>query len=135
MENLREYLNSFTKEDYKNNKINLHIHTTYSDGKGNPNQIIESAKKQNYKIMSITDHNTVEVHKYAKDEILLTGVEFDCWFAWNSSCFHRHVWLDNGNGWIAFVVFYIWIISALRVCLLRLCEINWIWNVEFDLRL
>ena len=39
MENLREYLNSFTKEDYDNKKINLHIHTSYSDGLGNEFQI------------------------------------------------------------------------------------------------
>lgn len=82
MKNLREYLNSFTKEDYENNKINLHIHTANSDGLGNEEQIVQSAKGKNYKLIAITDHNTVEAHKNIQDEILLTGVEFDCWFGY-----------------------------------------------------
>ncbi|MBQ4115521.1 PHP domain-containing protein [bacterium] len=82
MENLRNLLNSFTKEDYENNLINLHIHTTFSDGLGCGEQIIKSAKEKNYKLIAITDHNTVEAHKKYKDDILLTGVEFDCWFGY-----------------------------------------------------
>ena len=82
MENLRDLLNSFTKEDYKNKKVNLHIHTNLSDGEGDFAQIINSAKNQNYKLISITDHNTVEAHQLIKDPILLTGVEFDCWFGY-----------------------------------------------------
>ena len=50
MENLRELLNSFTEEDYFN-KVNLHIHTIYSDGLGNAEQILYSAKKNGYKII------------------------------------------------------------------------------------
>jgi predicted metal-dependent phosphoesterase TrpH len=45
-------------------------------------QILEGAKKQGYKLISITDHNTVEAHKILNDEILVTGVEFDCWFGY-----------------------------------------------------
>ena len=82
MENLRTFLESFTQEDYRNKKINLHIHTVYSDGEGSPEQIINSAKSKGYKLISITDHNTVEPHKQIKDEILLSGVEFDCWFGY-----------------------------------------------------
>ena len=80
MENLRKILDSFTEEDYKNSKVNLHIHTLLSDGKGDYNQIVKSAKEQGYKLIAITDHNTVEAHRHIQDEILLTGVEFDCWF-------------------------------------------------------
>ncbi len=79
MDNLREKLKNFAKEDYVNKKVNLHIHTIYSDGEGNPEQILTSAKESGYKLISITDHNTVDVHKLIKDDILLTGVEFDCW--------------------------------------------------------
>ncbi|MCQ2743376.1 MAG: PHP domain-containing protein [bacterium] len=79
MDNLREKLKNFAKEDYINKKVNLHIHTIYSDGEGNPEQILTSAKESGYKLISITDHNTVDVHKLIKDDILLTGVEFDCW--------------------------------------------------------
>ena len=81
MQNLRELLNSFTDEDFQN-KVNLHIHTTCSDGLGDYNQILQAAKEKNYKLIAITDHNTVEAHKYIQDEILLTGVEFDCWFGY-----------------------------------------------------
>ena len=82
MDNLREKLKSFTKEDYLNNRVNLHIHTSCSDGDGNWKQILSSAKEKGCKLISITDHNTVEVHKFAKDEILLPGVEFDCWMGY-----------------------------------------------------
>lgn len=78
MKNLRE----FTKEDYDNKLVNLHIHTAHSDGEGDEKQILEAAKKQGYKLIAITDHNTVEAHKKVQDEILLTGVEFDCWFGY-----------------------------------------------------
>ena len=79
MKNLRELLNSFAEDDFKNNKVNLHIHTTCSDGLGNYEQIVSSAKEQNYKLIAITDHNTVEAHRHIQDNFLLTGVEFDCW--------------------------------------------------------
>ena len=82
MKNLREILSNFTKEDYQNNLVNLHIHTTCSDGEGDYNQIVESAKQKGYKLIAITDHNTIEAHKNIQDEILLTGVEFDCWFGY-----------------------------------------------------
>lgn len=72
-------LRDFTEDDYKNKKVNLHIHTTCSDGEGDYKQILESAKAQGYKVIAITDHNTVEAHKHIQDEMLLTGVEFDCW--------------------------------------------------------
>lgn len=81
MQNLRELLNSFTKEDYPN-KVNLHIHTDYSDGEGKAEQILASAKEKDYKLIAITDHNTVEAHKNIQNKILVTGVEFDCWFGY-----------------------------------------------------
>lgn len=81
MQNLRELLNSFTDEDFQN-KVNLHVHTNCSDGLGDYNQILHAAKEKNYKLIAITDHNTVEAHKYIQDEILLTGAEFDCWFGY-----------------------------------------------------
>ena len=81
MKNLRELINTFTKEDYPN-KVNLHIHTNCSDGLGDYNQIIASARKKGYKLIAITDHNTIEAHKNIQDNILITGVEFDCWFGY-----------------------------------------------------
>ena len=82
MKNIKEIIKSFTIEDYENNLVNLHIHTKYSDGKGDFRQIIESAKNKDYKLISITDHNTIEGHKLYQDDILLTGAEFDCWYGY-----------------------------------------------------
>ena len=73
MRNLRD----LKEEDFK--KINLHIHTTCSDGKAEAEDILKSAKEQGYELIAITDHNTIEAHKLIQDDILMTGVEFDCW--------------------------------------------------------
>ena len=82
MKKLKEFLNSFTEQDYIDKKVNLHIHTKHSDGKGDEKQILNSAKESGYKIIAITDHNTTKAHENVQDEILLTGVEFDCWFGY-----------------------------------------------------
>ena len=81
MENLREIINNFQEEDFKD-KVNLHIHTFYSDGLADPEEIIKSAKEKGYKLIAITDHNTAEAHNIIQDKILLTGAEFDCWFGY-----------------------------------------------------
>lgn len=87
MKNIRQLLNSFTEEDYRHNRVNLHIHTSHSDGEGNETQVLDSAKANRYKLISITDHNTCGAHQEIQDEILLTGVEFDCWY----NCVYIHV--------------------------------------------
>ncbi len=78
MTNYKDLIKSFTEEDYKNNSVNLHIHTTYSDGKGNFTDIIEQAK--NYKAIAISDHNTLQ--GYLENKIpknVIPAVEFDVW--------------------------------------------------------
>ncbi len=72
-------IKSFDKKDYENNTINLHIHTTFSDGKANAEDIVRQAKDKGYKKIAICDHNTVDAHKLIKDDILLPAVEFDVW--------------------------------------------------------
>lgn len=65
------------------NSVNLHIHTTYSDGKATPEEIYKAAKEKGYKHISITDHNTVNAYLendfLLNDDMVMTGVEFDCW--------------------------------------------------------
>ena len=39
--NLKEEINNYSAEDFENNLVNLHIHTTYSDGKADFKNIIE----------------------------------------------------------------------------------------------
>lgn len=52
-------------------KIDLHIHTKYSDGVLSPKQIIDIAAKNDIKVISFADHDTIEaysedVFEYAK---------------------------------------------------------------------
>lgn len=75
-------MKELTEQDFLSGKVNLHIHSTFSDGKAEFKDILENAKAKGYKLISITDHNTVEGHKLYQDKILITGVEFDCWFGY-----------------------------------------------------
>jgi len=40
--------------------IDLHVHTTASDGQYTPTQIMEKAAEKNIKVMAITDHDTLD---------------------------------------------------------------------------
>ena len=64
------------------NNIDLHIHTTCSDGVLTPFEVINEAYKNNVKIISITDHDNLnayseELINYAKEKDikLITGIE------------------------------------------------------------
>ena len=66
----------------KNKKsIDLHIHTTFSDGSFTPLEVINLAKKANLSAISITDHDTIdgckEALKYLPNKNLnfITGIE------------------------------------------------------------
>jgi predicted metal-dependent phosphoesterase TrpH len=43
-----------------NGSIDLHLHTTCSDGMDTPEELVEAALAGRYRIISITDHDTVE---------------------------------------------------------------------------
>lgn len=52
-------------------KIDLHIHTTCSDGDLSPKEVIEKAKENGVSVIAITDHDTIEAYtpelfEYAK---------------------------------------------------------------------
>lgn len=75
-------MEKYTKEDFINNKVNLHLHSTFSDGKGDVTEILQQAHKLGYKKISFCDHNTLEAYKQTeilKDDIILPGIEFDVW--------------------------------------------------------
>lgn len=78
MNNIVEIINNFKEEDFFD-KVNLHIHSTHSDGEGDFEDMVTQAKEYGYKKIAICDHNTVEGHKNFSDEILISAVEFDCW--------------------------------------------------------
>ncbi len=43
-----------------NGTIDLHLHTTCSDGQDTPEELIEEARTTGYRTISVTDHDTVE---------------------------------------------------------------------------
>ena len=64
------------------NKIDLHVHTTASDGTLTPFEVIDEAYKNGIKLLSITDHDSLNAYTddlidYAKrkDITLITGIE------------------------------------------------------------
>lgn len=84
--NYKELIKNFNKEDYSSSRINLHIHTTYSDGKGDFISLANDANTKGIEWVSITDHNTMQ--GYLENNIpsnVIPGVEFDCW--------HKHIFL------------------------------------------
>ena len=63
--------------------IDLHTHTTYSDGHSTLSELLEEAESKKVEILSITDHNTVEAYYELLQEevrdlykgIIIPGVE------------------------------------------------------------
>lgn len=80
--NYKDIISGFSKEDYAQNMINLHIHTTYSDGTGDYRDIANQAKSKGYKYIAITDHNTIQGHIDNQDlcDFVIPSVEFDVWY-------------------------------------------------------
>lgn len=77
-QDIRELIKSFDPIEYFD-YVNLHIHSKFSDGKAEFEDIIQQAKELGYKKIAICDHNTVKGHKLYQDEVLIPAVEFDCW--------------------------------------------------------
>jgi len=64
-------------------KIDLHTHTTASDGVLRPRELVKKAIKEKIKVLAITDHDSIsgidEAIKAAKDKIIvIPGVELSC---------------------------------------------------------
>ncbi|MDD3237362.1 MAG: PHP domain-containing protein [Candidatus Gastranaerophilales bacterium] len=80
MKNEIEYIKSFNEFDYFDT-VDLHIHSTCSDGKLTPEEIVKQAKAKGLKHIAICDHNTVKAHKILpKSDFVIKGIEFDCWY-------------------------------------------------------
>lgn len=47
--------------------IDLHIHSNYSDGTWNLEELLKNAESSGANVISITDHDTVEAHKALKN--------------------------------------------------------------------
>lgn len=82
MKNYKELIKSFTKEDYDKD-VNLHIHSTFSDGTATVEELLTQAKEKGMRHISISDHNTVNAYLQTdllKEEMVIPAIEFDCWF-------------------------------------------------------
>lgn len=55
--------------------VDLHIHTTASDGTYSPTEVVRRAKKLGFKAIAITDHDTVEGIREAQEEGKRIGLE------------------------------------------------------------
>ncbi len=78
MRDYKELIKSFTEDDYTSGQVNLHIHTTYSDGKGDFKNFVKESEK--FKAIAITDHNTIQGYLENKiSENVIPAVEFDVW--------------------------------------------------------
>lgn len=47
--------------------IDIHTHTTYSDGTSTPKELLEEAQQKKLTMLSITDHNTVDAYEELKN--------------------------------------------------------------------
>lgn len=70
----------------------LHSHTTYSDGKLSPEELILRAKARGVSVLAVTDHDTIAGVQNAataarKEGLgLVSGIEFSC--RWNNTVVH-----------------------------------------------
>ncbi len=58
-------------------KLDLHIHTTYSDGMLNPEQIVDTALDCGLDCIALTDHDNVLSHKIATDYIKKNNLKLE----------------------------------------------------------
>ena len=87
-------------------KGGLHCHTTRSDGKGNPEDVILVHYENGYDFLAITDHRKYNFKSYAPDlpVTILPGMEFDNTFERDHGfrCFHTVCigpLKEDGNGY------------------------------------
>src|SRR4051812_5430218 len=65
-------------------RIDLHLHTTASDGKGAPADVVRVAAARGVGLLAITDHHTLDGYATARRAgtaagvVVLPGVELDC---------------------------------------------------------
>ena len=70
-------------------KGNIHSHSTVSDGKLSPQELVRSYKEKGYDFLSLTDHNILVSHAALSDEgfTLLAGLEHDLEYS-ADKCIH-----------------------------------------------
>lgn len=58
-------------------KIDLHIHTTYSDGAFSPEQVVDTALDCDLDVIALTDHDNILSHKIALDYVKNQGLRLE----------------------------------------------------------
>ena len=65
-------------------KIDLHLHSTLSDGTDTPEEILQLIRNQKIDVFSVTDHDSIAACRRIRrvlsddDPVLINGVEFSC---------------------------------------------------------
>ena len=80
MKNYKELIKTFKKEDYEQKRVNLHIHSLYSDGVASFQEIEENAAKNGIQYYAISDHNTLQGHIENPNSSAIPAIEFDVWY-------------------------------------------------------
>ncbi len=57
-------------------RVNLHIHSIYSDGTASPEEIVQLASKAGVELLSLTDHNTFAGYPRFESACREAGIEF-----------------------------------------------------------
>jgi predicted metal-dependent phosphoesterase TrpH len=60
----------------KQKLIDLHLHTSFSDGISSPEQVAEAAVDMNLSAIALTDHDTIEGCSHLKKHCINKGIEF-----------------------------------------------------------
>ncbi len=91
--NENNYKKGIIKYKGEFNMIDLHIHTTHSDGQMSVKEILDKAKENNIKVISFCDHNVVGAYKELEGMDLkeynikvITGIELN--FVFNNNNLH-----------------------------------------------
>jgi len=56
-------------------KIDLHVHTNFSDGLYSPKEVIDLAKEHDYGVMAITDHDNIGGYLHIRDYAKQVGIK------------------------------------------------------------
>lgn len=66
----------FDYKKYENKRVDLHIHSYFSDGTYSPEKIVDMAKEANLSAIALTDHDTIDGIDEAQAAAKSAGIEF-----------------------------------------------------------